>query len=89
MSIISQSHVDLVRSRKSLEHAFTRGDWQTMKAVDAEMGEVLNRAFDDSSRDAHALIKEMEKVLDTYARMVEALPKNASESLNFVPSTLS
>lgn len=85
MSVVSQSHFELVRARKSLEKAFEKRDWPALRNWDTTLGECLNRAFDDDSRNTIELVQEMEKVLQTYAHMLAAIPDNESDCLSSFP----
>lgn len=87
MSVISDSHVSLVRARKALEKAFAERDWDALKESDKLLGESLNRAFDDEHRNTFELVQEMEKVLHTYATLVASLPDEAQMSLSTFPTT--
>jgi hypothetical protein len=84
MPVISRSHVELVRARKALRQAFEEQDWEQLRERDIELGLRLDRAFDDKDSDSKALVKEMERILNTYAELVEVLPDYA-ENLSFVP----
>ena len=86
MSVISRSHLNLVRARKALEKAFAERDWDALKETDRQLGQSLNEAFDDQDRNTSELVQEMEKVLRTYASMVAALPKDAEISLSTFPT---
>jgi len=86
MSVISRSHLNLVRARKALEKAFKERNWDALRETDKLLGESLNEAFDDVGRNTVELVQEMEKVLGTYAEMVAALPEDAEASLNTLPS---
>ena len=86
MSVISGSHVNLVRARKALEKAFAERDWEALKETDILLGESLNEAFDDKHRNAYELVQEMEKILHTYSEMVMALPEGADMSFSTFPS---
>lgn len=81
MSVVSKSQVELVRARKALEQAFDEQDWVALRKWDAKLGECLNRAFADPMRDAFELVQEMERVLHTYATLVEAMPAAAQNCL--------
>lgn len=86
MSLVSQSHVELVRARKALEKAFIDKDWEVLSACDRRVGEALNDAFEDDRRDTRELVYEMERVLGIYAKMVSALPASFSEHpMSFIP----
>lgn len=85
MSVVSSSHVMLVRARKAMEKAFAERDWDALKETDKLLGECLNQAFDDEHRNTFELVQEMEKVLQAYAAMVEALPQGAEASLSSFP----
>ncbi|WP_143247444.1 hypothetical protein [Agaribacterium haliotis] len=85
MSLISRSHVDLVRLRKGMQSCFESGDWMGLRAKDRAMGAALDQAFQDSSRNAVELVAEMERVLALYARIVEALPSSEQEMLQGFP----
>lgn len=74
MSLISSSHLSLVRARKELEKAFDENRWDELKDLDKSLGASLNQAFDDKQRDPTSLVHELEKVLSLYASMVEAMP---------------
>lgn len=87
MSVICRSHVELVRARKALEKAFDNRDWDVLKETDRRLGDILNSAFDDVDRNTGELVQEMERVLHTYAAMVEALPEAAELSLSVFPKT--
>ncbi|WP_370978928.1 hypothetical protein [Agaribacterium sp. ZY112] len=85
MSLISCSHVDLVRTRKSLEFAFDNKQWGALKRHDLLMGEALDKAFDDKTLNAKELMSELERVLALYARIVAELPASESEFVASFP----
>jgi len=85
MSFVSQSHLELVRSRKNMQKAFAEQNWQQLKEGDNRLGDALNNAFDDDQRNAVELVHEMEKILNLYADIVENLPQSAAESLKSFP----
>jgi len=89
MSVVSRSHFELVRARRGLEKAFESGDWDALKDWDYQLGENLNRAFADDSRDSFELVEEMERVLQTYARLISNLPDTAVGCLTSFPRTIS
>ncbi len=88
MSVVSRAHFELVRSRRNLELAFERGDWEALREWDRVLGENLNRAFDDDKRDTFELVQEMERVLHTYARLIANLPDSAEGCLTSFPHTI-
>lgn len=81
MSLVSHSHVALVRARRELENAFDQSRWDDLKALDKSLGDCLNHAFEDKGRDAVTLVHELERVLGLYASMVESLPHEAKKQL--------
>ncbi|WP_188151679.1 hypothetical protein [Teredinibacter waterburyi] len=76
-SLVSVTHVALVRARRELDRAFEEGDWERVRYWDAQLGQRLNRAFEDEERDTNGLIEELERVLKLYAQIVSALPEHA------------
>lgn len=74
MSIVSSSHVDLVRARKKFKKAYQNGEWDDVRQKDRELSECLNIAFEDKERDAKALVDEVERILHVYSEVVSALP---------------
>ena len=74
MSVVNASQFSLMRARKELQKAFQEGDWRAVRQWDLRIGECLNQAFDDDSRDTKALIDELEKILSTYGKMVSSMP---------------
>ncbi|WP_045860436.1 hypothetical protein [Teredinibacter purpureus] len=82
MSVISVSHLALVRARKALEQAYDTKNWDDVRELDSLLGECLNQAFDDDQRDTSALVSELERVLKLYAAIVSSLPEQA-EQLSF------
>ena len=81
MSVISVSLFSLKRARRALESAYLDGDWQEVRRWDSEIAAFLNQAFEDSSRDTKALIRELQIILQTYAKIVEALPESSGQFL--------
>lgn len=79
MSVVSLSHVSVVRARKSMEQAFLNDDWDAVKDYDQLLAEQLNRAFDDPNRDNSGLVNELEKILNLYAQMVDVLPESTAQ----------
>lgn len=86
MAVINRSYVELVRARKALKKAFEDQDWEGLRECDIELGLRLDRAFEDRDSDGRALVREMERILGTYADLVEMLP-GAAEALSFSPPT--
>ena len=80
MSVICKSHVDLVRVRKSLEKALAENNWCALREHDLSLTDVMNAAFEDTSRNSSELVIEMERVLRVYARMVASLPSSGQEA---------
>ena len=78
MSIVNASQFALRRARQELEKAFHHCEWEDVRRWDVELGQSLNAAFDDENRDTPALVNELEKILGTYARLVESLPAEAN-----------
>lgn len=85
VSIICQTHVELVRARKALEKAFVNQDWVALREMDIALGELLNKSFEDEARDAPSLVREMEHILNAYSRIISQLPESASEALALFP----
>ena len=81
MSIVNASQFALRRARRELEKAFNQCNWEDVRHWDVELGQSLNAAFDDENRDTPALVNELEKILGTYARLVERLPNDANNSI--------
>ncbi|WP_075185546.1 hypothetical protein [Teredinibacter haidensis] len=77
MSVISASHLTLVRARKALEHAYKHKQWDEIRKWDSQLGDCLNLAFEDAHRDTPSLVAELERVLQLYANIVSALPEQA------------
>ncbi|MFT7559289.1 MAG: hypothetical protein ACI93R_001194 [Flavobacteriales bacterium] len=77
MSLISPSHVSLVRARRAMEKAFSSEQWDQLKALDRELGASLDMAFTDEERDTKTLVSELEKVLSIYASIVDTLPESS------------
>lgn len=75
MSIVVASQFALKRARRQLENAFRQGNWQAVRESDIELGELLNKAFDEKSLDTRALVSELETILTLYADMVAVLPE--------------
>ena len=75
MSVVNASQFALYRARRELEKAFHHCDWEKIRHWDMELGNSLNAAFDDENRDTRALVTELEKILGTYARLVEQFPE--------------
>ncbi len=85
MSVVSQPYLELVRSRKTLEKAYVKQDWDGLKDMDAHLGIALNNAFDDEQRNTVELVHEMERILSLYANIVASLPKDMPEALASFP----
>lgn len=81
MSVVNASQFALRRARRELEKAFNQSNWEDVRHWDVELGQSLNAAFDDENRDTSALVSELEKILGTYARLVERMPNDASNSV--------
>lgn len=81
MSIVNASQFALRRARRELEKAFNQCNWEDVRQWDLALGQSLNAAFDDENRDTPALVNELEKILGTYARLVERLPNDANNSI--------
>ena len=79
MPIVCSSLVAVIRARKALQNALEAGDWDAVKAHDAEVGPALDEAFSDELRDNAALIGELEKILALYAKVVTALPEATAQ----------
>jgi len=86
MPLVNRSYVELVRARKALRKAFEEQDWDGLRERDIELGLRLDRAFDDRHSDSRALVREMERILNTYAELVEVLPESLGD-LSFTPHT--
>lgn len=82
MSIVTASHLALVRARRQLEKAYIDNDWNAVRQWDRQIGEQLNSAFGDEHRDTRALVSELERVLGLYARMVKTLPVEVAARLS-------
>ncbi len=80
MSVVSLTHMNLLRARKQMEKAFMEQDWDAVKDWDMLLTTQLTRAFDDPTRDNQLLVEELETILALYARMVSALPDAATRS---------
>jgi outer membrane receptor for ferric coprogen and ferric-rhodotorulic acid len=85
MSVVSLPHIELVRSRKTLEKAYLQQDWDSLREIDSRLGAALNNAFEDEQRDTVELVHEMERILSLYAEIVASMPKNASAALSSFP----
>lgn len=79
MKLVSASLVNVKRARREMERAFTLGDWEGVKRWDGLVGEGLDKAFDDPSRDNAGLVDELEKILGLYAQIVIGLPEQTAE----------
>ena len=79
MKLVSASLVNVKRARREMERAFTAGDWDGVKRWDGLVGEGLDKAFDDPSRDNVGLVDELEKILGLYAQIVIGLPEQTAE----------
>lgn len=79
MNVISNSLVEVMRTRRALEHAFEQADWPSIKEWDAKVGACLDAAFDDPERDNSLLVGELEKILKLYASMVAYLPEHTAK----------
>ncbi|VUD56424.1 hypothetical protein TDB9533_02079 [Thalassocella blandensis] len=79
MSVISVSLFSLKRARKAMENAYHQGDWEEVRRWDTEIAQHLNDAFEDGARDTKALIRELQTILQTYAKIVEALPDSCGQ----------
>jgi len=75
MSIVPSSHVELARIRRELRKAFDVRGWDKIRALDQQLADRLNDAFDDELRDTRLLIKELEKILHIYSLVVAELPQ--------------
>lgn len=75
MSIVPSSHVELARTRRALKKAFDVREWDNVRALDQQLADRLNDAFDDELRDARILIEELEKTLHIYSIVVAELPQ--------------
>ncbi len=80
MSVVSMSHLNLLRARKQMEKAFNDCDWDAVKEWDVLLTHQLNQAFDDPTRDNQLLVEELESILGLYAKMVSVLPDVATQS---------
>lgn len=81
MSVVNASQFALRRARRELEKAFSESNWDDVRHWDVALGQSLNAAFDDENRDTSALVSELEKILGTYARLVERMPNDVSNSV--------
>jgi hypothetical protein len=79
MTIIAASLVNVMRTRREMERALHQGDWDAVKQWDSKVGQSLDAAFDDPSRDNRALVDELEKVLGLYAQVVAQLPEHTAQ----------
>jgi hypothetical protein len=79
MNLVSATLVNVKRARREMERAFAVGDWESVKRWDTLVGEGLDKAFDDPSRDNVGLVDELEKVLGLYAQIVIGLPDQTAE----------
>lgn len=87
MKLVSASLVNVKRARREMERAFVQGDWEAVKRWDALVGEGLDQAFDDPSRDNVSLVDELEKILGLYAQIVIGLPEQTAQQwLNAEPA---
>lgn len=88
MPLVCSSLVDVIRTRKAMQNAFERGDWDGVKACDERLGRMMDAAFSDDARDNASLVGELEKVLALYARVVTYLPEaTAQRWLSAVPTS--
>lgn len=78
MSVVSISHLNLLRARKQMEKAFQQNDWDAVKEWDVLLTHQLTQAFDDPARDNRLLVDELEHILGLYAKMVSVLPEAAT-----------
>ena len=85
MSVVSQPHLELVRSRKALEKAYVSQDWISLKSVDTQHGSALNAAFEDDQRNTGELVHEMERILHLYTNIVASLPTEMPDALSAFP----
>tara|TARA_R110000868_G_scaffold363597_1_gene625920 strand:+ start:738 stop:1034 length:297 start_codon:yes stop_codon:yes gene_type:complete len=74
MSLVSSSVFSLKRAHQELEKAFVSGDWVAVRHWDKVLAEALRVACNDTSNDLPHIIGQLEKILNSYARMVSALP---------------
>lgn len=79
MKLISSTLVEVMRTRRALEQAFEKSDWDAIKQCDAKVGNCLDAAFDDPERDNSLLVSELEKILKLYATMVAYLPEHTAK----------
>ena len=75
MSVVPFSYVELARVRRELKKAFDVRAWADVRALDQQLAERLNTAFDDELRDTRMLVDELEKILHTYSAVVAELPQ--------------
>ena len=80
MSVVSISHLNLLRARKQMERAYKANDWEAVKDFDSLLTHQLTQAFDDPQRDNQMLVNELETILGLYAQMVRALPDSATKT---------
>lgn len=75
MSIVPSSHVELARARREFKKAFDIREWDDVRALDQQLADRLDDAFDDELRDTDILIGELEKILHVYSIVVAELPQ--------------
>ncbi|MBC6904739.1 hypothetical protein DWB84_04570 [Saccharophagus sp. K07] len=80
MSLVSLSHLSLVRTRREMEKSFVNQDWDAVKDWDQLLAQQLTQAFDDPNHDPKMLVGEMEKILALYSDMVRRLPEATIEN---------
>ena len=74
MSLVSPSVFTLKRAHQELEKAFANRDWAAVRHWDKVLADALRASCKEESKDLAAIIGQLEKILNSYARMVSALP---------------
>lgn len=71
MTVIDFNQSSLEIERKRLDKAFKSSDWDSVRKIDSDLIQSLNRAAESPATDKRVLLAELEKIVQCYREGIE------------------